>query len=85
MFFLIQLHNLFYKILKDKNIEFYKVPKQLKTYQPKEEQPVAIYPEGQSVQQSEQPTSTTKKSDTNKSDNLEQNEPVDLYISGLDL
>jgi hypothetical protein len=47
-------NNLFFKILKDKNVEFYKQTKQLKTYKPKDEKPTETYSSGQTTQQAEQ-------------------------------
>jgi hypothetical protein len=47
-------NNLFFKILKDKNVEFYKPTKQLKTYMPKDEKPAETYSSGQLSQKVEQ-------------------------------
>ena len=46
-------NNLFFKILKDKNVEFYKHTKQLKVYQPKEQKLAETQPSGQATQQTE--------------------------------
>lgn len=68
-------NNLFFKILKDKNVEFYKPTKQLKTYQPQEEKPTETYSSGQTAQQTEnQPAET-----------MLVGEQELLFISGLEL
>jgi hypothetical protein len=76
-------NNLFFKILKDKNVEFYKHTKQLKTYKPKEEKPIETYSDGQAVQQTEQNSQETQQKE--KIDNAQTDEPFDFYISGLEL
>lgn len=76
-------NNLFFKILKDKNVEFYKHTKQLKTYKPKEEKPIETYSEGQAVQKTEQNSQETQQKE--KIDNAQTDEPFDFYISGLEV
>jgi hypothetical protein len=71
-------NNLFFKILKDKNIEFYKEAKQLKTYKPKDEKPAETYSSGQATQQTEQ-------MDNQQTENKLTEGQVDFYVSGLEL
>lgn len=73
-------NNLFFKILKDKNVEFYKLTKQLRTYKPKEEKPTETYSGGQVVQQIE-PTSQQ----VEETEKKQTSEPFDIFISGLEL
>lgn len=72
-------NNLFFKILKDKNVEFYKQAKQLKTYKPKDETPTETYSNGQVIPQIEQ--TENQQAETA----LTTNEQTILFISGLDL
>jgi hypothetical protein len=74
-------NNLFFKILKDKNVEFYKQTKQLKTYKPKDEKPVETYSSGQATQQAEQ----IDNSQTEKSESKPTEEQINFYVSGLEL
>lgn len=73
-------NNLFFKILKDKNVEFYKQTKQLKTFKPKDEKPVETYSGGQATQQAE-----TTNQQTEKSENKLTEGQIDFYVSGLEL
>lgn len=71
--------NLFFKILKDKDIEFYKTTKQLKTYISKEGQKDETLITGQQTTQiSEQSNQATQEV---KSEQM--SELIDLFISGL--
>ena len=71
--------NLFFKILKDKDIEFYKTTKQLKTYISKEGQKNETLITGQQTTQiSEQSNQATQEV---KSQQM--SESIDLFISGL--
>lgn len=71
--------NLFFKILKDKDIEFYKTTKQLKTYISKEGQKNETFITGQQTSQiSEQSNQATQEV---KSQQM--SEPIDFFISGL--
>lgn len=65
-------NNLFFKILKDKNVEFYKPDKQLKIFKPKEVQPIHSYSSGEAIQQAEH-TTPVPISDS-----------IDLFVSGLE-
>ena len=76
-------NNLFFKILKNKNVEFYKQTKQLRTYKPKEEKPIVTYSGGQVVQQTEQRPQDNQK--VEKPENKQPGEHIDLFISGLEL
>lgn len=76
-------NNLFFKILKDKNVEFYKQSKQLKTFKPKEEKPMEAYSGGQVVQQAGRQDEEIKKEEI--TGNKQTSEPIDLFISGLGL
>lgn len=69
-------NNPFFRVLKDKNIEFYKPANQMKVYKPSEEKPISIYSGEQSVSQENRQQVST---------NQETKEPVDLFISGLSL
>lgn len=71
-------NNLFFKILRDKNVEFYKQTKQLKTYKPKDEKPTETYSGGQAIQQTEQIQTKFPKTDTI----LTGKQPI-LFISGF--
>ena len=73
-------NNLYFKILKDKNVEFYKQTKQLKTYKPKDDKPAETYSSGQTTQQTEQTQTETPKPVTILTD-----EQSTLFISGLEL
>lgn len=73
-------NNLFFKILKDKNVEFYKQTKQLKTYIPKDDKPAETYSSGQTTKQTEQTQTETSKPETILTD-----EQYTLFISGLEL
>lgn len=73
--------NLFFKILKDKNIEFYKQTKQLKTYKPKDEKPAETYSGGQATPQIEQ----MENQQSEKSENKILEGQIDFYVSGLEL
>ena len=70
-------NNLFFKILKDKNVEFYKQTKQLKIFKPNEENIIETYSDGQSVQQ----TGEIKKPEP--TDKKQTGEPIDLFVSEL--
>lgn len=74
-------NNLFFKILKDKNVEFYKQTKQLKTYKQKEEKPIETYSGGHAVQQTEQNSHENQQEE--KIENIQTDEPFNLFISGL--
>lgn len=74
-------NNLFFKILKDKNVEFYKQTKQLKTYKPKDEKPAETYSSGQATQQTEQ----IDNRQTEKSESKLTEGQIDFYVSGLEL
>lgn len=74
-------NNLFFKILKDKNVEFYKQTKQLKTYKPKDEKPTETYSSGQTTQQAEQ----IDNRQTEKSESKLTEGQIDFYVSGLEL
>lgn len=76
-------NNLFFKILKDKNVEFYKQTKQLKTYKPKEEKPIETYSGGQAVQQEDQQSKENEQ--VEKTENKQTGEPFDIFISGFEL
>lgn len=72
-------NNLFFKILKDKNVEFYKTARQLKTFTPRKEKPTETYPSGQ--------TTThvgLKVEEAKPADNTKTSEPVDLFVSGIE-
>lgn len=71
-------NNLFFKILKDKNVEFYDTAKQLKTFEPKEEKPTENYPSGQTATQVDANVREPK-----TAYNSETSESVDLFVSGL--
>lgn len=73
-------NNLYFKILKDKNVEFYKQTKQLKTYKPKDDKPAETYSSGQTTQQTEQTQTEAPKPVTILTD-----EQSTLFISGLEL
>lgn len=74
-------NNLFFKILKDKNVEFYKQTKQLKTYKPIDEKPVETYSSVQATKQAEQ----IDNSQTEKSESKPREEQINFYVSGLEL
>ena len=76
-------NNLFFKILKDKNVEFYKPTKQLKIYKPKEEKPTETYTGGQVVQQEYHQSKEKEKAE--KIENKQTAEPFEIFISGLEL
>lgn len=76
-------NNLFFKILKDKNVEFYKETKQLKTYKQKESKPIETYsgaeapePEQQTAKENQQILTT---------DNEQTIKLFDIFISGFEL
>lgn len=71
-------NNLFFKILKNKNVEFYKTTKQLKTFKPKDEKPADTYSSGQTTQQPEQ-------IDDQKSESKLTEGQIEFYVSGLEL
>ena len=71
-------NNLFFKILKDTNVEFYKQNKQLKTYKPKDEKPAETYSSGQATQQTEQ-------IDNQQTENKLTEGQIHFYVSGLEL
>lgn len=71
-------NNLFFKILKDNNIEFYKKTKQLKTYKPKDKKPAETY----SIGQTQQPATTQILNPEIKT-TLDDEESI-LFISGLE-
>lgn len=71
--------NLFFKILKDENVEFYKQTKQLNIFKPKEEKPIESYSERQPDQQTEH--SAYEKDWTNKLSP----ESLEIYFSGIDI
>lgn len=71
-------NNLFFKILKDKNVEFYKQNKQLKTYKPKDEKPAETYSSGQATQQ-------TVQIDNQQTENKLTEGQIGFYVSGLEL
>lgn len=73
-------NNLFFKILKDKNVEFYKQNKQLKTFEPKDKE--ETQENTSSTQQSY--GQTNQQIETPAKEN-EETETVDFLISGLDL
>lgn len=70
---------MFFKILKDNNVEFYKQTNQLKTYKPKDEKPAETYSSGQT-----QPTEATQTVNPESETMLDDEESI-LFISGLDL
>lgn len=72
-------NNSFFKILKDRDVQFYKQTKQLKTFKPKEEELAETYTGSQAIQQTEQQEieMTTDKKQISV--------PIDLFISGLEL
>lgn len=71
--------NLFFKILKDKDIEFYKTTKQLKTYSSKERQKDETLIAGQQMAQiSEQSNQVTQEVNSEQ-----MNEQIDLFIPGF--
>lgn len=71
-------NNLFFKILKDKNVEFYKSKKQLKIYKQKEENKNEAHI-GEHVIQIKENTDIGIQEVENK----QVSEPIDLFISGL--
>lgn len=71
-------NNLFFKILKDKNVEFYKSTKQLKIYKQKEENKNEAHI-GEQVIQIKENTDIGIQEVENK----QVSEPIDLFISGL--
>lgn len=74
-------NNLFFKILKEKNVEFYKQTKQLRTYKPKEEKPADTYASGLATHNVVQ----TDNQQTEKSENKLTERQIDFYVSGLEL
>ena len=74
-------NNLFFKILKYKDVEFYKQTKQLKTYKPKDEKPTETYSSGQATQQAEQ----IDNRQIEKSESKLTEGQIDFYVSGLEL
>lgn len=73
-------NNLFFKILKDSNVEFYKPTKQLKIYLPKEDKPVDSYSGGQNIQETV-PNDTS----TEQTENSQQENQISFYVSGLEI
>ena len=72
--------NLFFKILKNKNVEFYKIANQLKTFKPEEKKPVEVSLSSQAVQQVENEEVKTRE----QIENSQKSGPIDLFIiSGL--
>ncbi len=71
-------NNLFFKILKDKDVEFYKPKKQLKPYKPRDRKPVEHYSSEQSVQTAEQAAQDNQH--VEKTDKKQPDEPFDLFI-----
>ena len=76
-------NNLFFKILKNKNVEFYKQIKQLKTYKPKEDKPIETYPGGQAAEPEQQTSHENQQIETTES--TQTGEPFDIFISGFEL
>ncbi len=76
-------NNLFFKILKDKNIEFYKQTKQLKIYKPKEGKPIETYLGGQAAETEQSSSQENQQVET--TENVQTNEPFDIFISGFEL
>lgn len=76
-------NNLFFKIVKDKNVEFYKQTKQLKVYKPKEEKLIGVFSGDQLVHREEQQSREDGlvEEDNNKS----VGEVFDPFISGFEL
>lgn len=76
-------NNLFFKILKDKNVEFYKQTKQLKTYKPKEDKLIETYSGGQAAEPEQQTSQENQQIET--TENTQTGEPFDIFISGFEL
>jgi hypothetical protein len=76
-------NNLFFKILKNKSVEFYKQIKQLKTYKPKEDKPIETYSGGQAAEPEQQTSHENQQIETTES--TQTGEPFDIFISGFEL
>lgn len=78
-------NNLFFKHLQEKNIEFYKPAKQLKTFLLKDEKPIETYSGGQAVEQTVQTEQVLPENiQTQIVENNQATNSIGLFISGLD-
>ncbi len=75
-------NNLFFKLLKDNDIEFYDTSKQMNVYKGKEESPTETYASGQTSSQSQE---TTEGQTTKIIENQQPNEFINLIVSGLEI